>query len=141
MSKGTAKAQACDLAKARTRLRQAESFVETADLVLHMSSDDDVATPGVAASLAVLAGIAASDAACCAKLKLRPKGQRHFDAVPTLAKVAPNGPEMSKDLKRLLQRKDAAQYGLGLVSSGDASRMVDWAKRMVAKAHEVLDSA
>ena len=56
----------CTPADARSRLQQAEAFLETADLVL--SDDTDTATPGVAAALAVPAGIAASDAACCAKL-------------------------------------------------------------------------
>lgn len=44
----------CTPADARSRLQQAEAFLETADLVL--SDDTDTATPGVAAALAVLAG-------------------------------------------------------------------------------------
>lgn len=72
MVKVVTRTQPCDLAQARSRLRQAESFIEAAGLVLLMAEDDDVAPPGVAAALAVLAGIAASDAACCAKLKARP---------------------------------------------------------------------
>jgi hypothetical protein len=42
---------------------------------LALLDDTDSATPGVAAALAVLAGVAASDAACCAKLRKRARGQ------------------------------------------------------------------
>jgi hypothetical protein len=49
--------------------------------------------------MAVLAGIAASDAACCASLGRRSRGQ-----------------EASKTLSRLLDLKDTAQYGLISVS-------------------------
>lgn len=133
--------QSCDLQQARTPLRQADSFIEAADAVLLLADGvDDVATPSVAASLAVLAGIAASDAACCARLQSRPRGQNHVDAVPILATVVPHGIEMSKDLARLLQRKDDAHYGLSLVSEGDATKMVGWAKRLTARAQNVVDS-
>ncbi len=43
---------------------QAESFVKTAQMVADETTGEF--NPGVSASLAVLAGIAASDAACCA---------------------------------------------------------------------------
>ena len=55
--------QPCGVAEARVRAVQARKFVDMADLILDM--DDDLATPGVAAALAVLAGVAASDALCC----------------------------------------------------------------------------
>ena len=124
---------------ALSRLRQAESFVEVADMVT-TGSDDDIATPGVAAALAVLAGIAAADAACCAKLKMRPRGQDHKEAVPMLATVRPHGPQMSKDLQRLLNRKDDVHYGLHLIGKGDAEKMVEWAKRIVGNARKVLEA-
>jgi hypothetical protein len=131
--------QHCDRAHALSRLRQAESFVEVADVVI-TGTEHDVATPGVAGALAVLAGIAASDAACCAKLKMRPHGQDHKEAVPMLAAVHPYGPQMSKDLARLLRRKDDAHYGLHLIGKGDAEKMVEWAKRIVGNARKVLES-
>lgn len=53
--------KACTREDAVVRLAQAESFLLVADLV--RGDATDVATPSVAASLAVLAGIAASDAA------------------------------------------------------------------------------
>jgi hypothetical protein len=122
------------------RLRQAESFVEVADMVI-TGTDDDVATPGVAAALAVLAGIAASDAACCGQLRVRPRGQDHKQAVPLLATVLPHGPQMSRDLERLLRRKDDAHYGLLFIGKGDAEKMVAWAKRIADTARRVVESA
>jgi hypothetical protein len=49
---------------ARVRFRSAQAFLEVADLVL--DEKDRVEMPGVAAGLAVLAGIAGSDAICAA---------------------------------------------------------------------------
>lgn len=48
------------LLDARVRLRSAQAYLEVADLIL--SERDRVEMPGVAAGLAVLAGIAAGDA-------------------------------------------------------------------------------
>jgi hypothetical protein len=50
----------CDLTDARVRTAQARAFLDTAELVV--GADDNLALPGVAAALAVLAGIAAADA-------------------------------------------------------------------------------
>jgi hypothetical protein len=64
---------------------QAESFVETAQMIADETTDEF--NPGVSASLAVLAGIAASDAACCARLGVRSRGEAHSDAVALLGTV------------------------------------------------------
>jgi hypothetical protein len=131
--------QECTRENAVSRLQQAESLVEVADMVLG-GGDSDVATPGVAAALAVLAGIAASDAACCAKLKMRARGQDHMEAVGLLATVRPHGDQMSKDLKRLLTRKADAHYGLHLTSTGNAEDMVAWARRLTESARKIIES-
>ncbi len=55
--------QECGREQARVRLAQAQAFLEVADLI--GDDPDELATPNVAAALAVLAGIAAADAACC----------------------------------------------------------------------------
>lgn len=62
----------CGAAQARTRLQHAKAFLTAAELVL--DDDTDPANAGVAAALAVLAGVAASDAACCAQLRKRHRG-------------------------------------------------------------------
>lgn len=126
----------CTLAEARTRLRQAEAFVMAAELVL--GDGTDVATPGVAASLAVLAGIAASDAATCARLRKRSRGQDHAEAIKLLATVEPGGKTMAKDLGRLLAAKDQAHYGLTLIARGKASTLVKTAKKLADAAAEVV---
>ncbi|MBA3303132.1 MAG: hypothetical protein H0U26_04590 [Acidimicrobiia bacterium] len=133
------RSQPCDRAEALNRLTQAESFVEVAELVA-AAEGDSVATPNVAAALAVLAGVAASDAACCARLKERPRGQDHRDAVTLLEGVHPRGGQMAKDLQRLLARKDDAQHGVLMGSRRDTGRMVEWAKRITGLARTVLEA-
>lgn len=119
--KATGRTQACNREHARVRLLQAQAFLEVAELV---SSDcDELATPGVAASLAVLAGIAASDAACCAALGRRPGGQDHKQAVGLIAEVEPNGAELARALNRLLDIKDGAHYGMVFVSDRRPRRL------------------
>lgn len=93
-------------------MQQAEAFVMAADLVL--SDETDTATTGVAAALAVLAGIAASDAACCAKLGKRTRGQDHAEAIKLVQTVVPHGVAMAKDLARLLAAKDESHYEIRL---------------------------
>ena len=99
----------CTLADAATRLRQAEALVLVADLA--QGDDTDTATPGVAAALAVLAGVAASDAACCAKLGVRPRGRAHNEAIRMLEAVVPHGQQMARDLTALPLPKTRATTG------------------------------
>ena len=138
MARSTLRTQGCDRGDALTRLAQAESFLLAAELTVDDDSDD--ATPSLAASLAVLAGIAASDAACCARLGLRARGQSHAEAVELLGTVAPGGADMAKDLQRLLNRKDDSQYGLTFVSAAEATRMVSWAKRLLERARKAVEA-
>lgn len=138
MPRAGSRAQPCDRRDALNRLVQAEAFVTAAALVLEDSTD--VARPGVAAALAVLAGVAASDAACCARLGRRARGQAHDEACALLATVEPHGPEMAKDLDRLLSRKDSSRYGTAFVSSAEATRMVSWARRLLDRAATVIEA-
>jgi hypothetical protein len=138
MTRSRARTQPCDRSDALTRLAQAEAFLLAAELIVDDDGDD--ATPSVAASLAVLAGIAAADAACCARLASRARGQSHAEAVELLGTVVPRGPEMAKDLRRLLNRKDDSHYGLAFVSAGEAGRMVGWAKRLVEQARRAVEA-
>ncbi|WP_141711441.1 hypothetical protein [Jiangella alba] len=78
--------------------------------------DDELATPNVASSLAVLAGIAASDAVCCVVLGRRSRGQDHRQATELLKGVTEVGDAMARDLSRLLSVKDDAHYGVLNVS-------------------------
>ena len=98
---------------------------------------DELATPGAAAALAVLAGIAASDAVCCAVLAQRSRGQDHRQAISLLSQIAPDGPAMARDLERLLTIKDDAHYGMLHVSSQRAAAALKQARRLFdnASAH------
>lgn len=138
MARQKGRTQACDRSDALNRLAQAEAFLLAAELVVDDDTDD--ATPSVAASLAVLAGIAASDAACCARLGVRARGQAHAEAVDLVGGVEPHGADMAKDLQRLLNRKDDSQYGVAFVSASDAARMVGWAKRLLGQARKVVEA-
>jgi hypothetical protein len=115
--------------QARVRLAQARAFLEVAELV--GTEQDELATPSVAAALAVLAGIAAADAACCAAFGRRSRGQDHRHAVGLVAQVAPRGQVMARDLERLLAIKDDAHYGLLQVSGPRAAAAARHARRLV----------
>ena len=138
MARAPSRPQPCDRGDALNRLAQAEAFLLAAELIA--DDENDEATPSVAASLAVLAGIAASDAACCARRGLRARGQSHAEAVELLSTVAPGGADMAKDLQRLLNRKDDSQYGLTFVSAAEATRMVSWAKRLLERARKAVEA-
>ena len=138
MTASKTRTQDCGRQDARNRLAQAEKYLEVAGLVLE---DESSATySGVAASLAVLSGIAASDAACCAKLGKRARGQSHTEAIEVLETVAPDGQEMANDLRRILQRKDDAHYGTSFVPAGTANQMVVWATRLLAMARDAVEA-
>jgi hypothetical protein len=134
--------ETCGLQQARIRLAQARAFLEVAELV--GAENDELATPGVAASLAVLAGIAAVDAACCAAVDAaccaavgrRSRGQDHRQALTLIAQIVPNGQTMSRDLDRLLAVKDDAHYGLLHVSAQRAVAALRQARRLVQTAAE-----
>ena len=120
------------------RLRHAGSFLLVGDLVLAQPDDPLLALTSVAASVAVLAGIAASDTACCASLRRRARGQDHAEAIDLVKSVSPGGEQMARDLARLLSLKDNAQYGVLMVPRDTAESAVAWARRLVENARQVL---
>ncbi len=128
----------CDPADAAVRLRHAESFLVVADLVLDQSDDQVLSLTSVAASLAVLAGIAATDAACCAALGRRARGQNHDEAMTLVRTIVPGGQAMARDLGRVLALKDDAQHGVLTVSPERARASAGWARRLAAAAREVV---
>lgn len=128
--------QDCAPSHAKIRLQQATAMLEVAGLVQHEESD--AAHPSVAAALAVLAGVAASDAACCAALHRRPRGQSHIEAAALLESVNPHGGSMAKNLRRLLSAKDSSHYGLALITPRKAADLVEAAQRMCVRAAQVV---
>lgn len=102
------------------------------------ASEDPINLSGVAAALAVLAGIAAADAACCHSLGARSRGQDHRQAVALLGTVVPDGSTMASDLDRLLDLKDNAHYGVLGVSKQEARSAMAQALRIVTAAKATL---
>ncbi|HEY6058054.1 MAG TPA: hypothetical protein VIV06_08480 [Candidatus Limnocylindrales bacterium] len=139
--RGSGRTATCDRADSTVRLRHAESFLLVADLVLDQANDPRLALTSVAASLAVLAGIAAADAACCATLGRRARGQNHDEAVALIRTVAPGGEMMARDLDRLLGLKNDAEYGVLIVSADRARTAVAWARRLVVATREIAAPA
>lgn len=108
----------CTKADATIRLEQARKFYEVAELV-QTEADILGSAANVAASLAVLAGIAACDAACCAALGRRSRSQDHKAAVDLLRQIEPEGADAAAKLDRLLDLKDSVHYGVVYISTAD----------------------
>ena len=113
MTTAKGRTQKCGRAEARTRLAHARKFLEAAQLA---ADEDAPESSSVSASLAVLCGIAAADAACCTALGRRSRSQDHRDAELLVATVEPGGKEAANALRRLIDLKDTAHYGLINVS-------------------------
>lgn len=128
----------CTKADATTRLRQAQAHVFVAQLCI--DDADDVATPGVAASLAVLAAIAAADAACCHRLGRRSRAQDHSQAELLIGTIEPNGSVMAKKFRDVVNAKDDSHYGLALVTRAKANAMVVKATGLTTWASEIVRS-
>jgi hypothetical protein len=79
--------------EARTRLLTAQAYLDVASSVLDERDRDEYLN--VAAGLAVLAGIAASDTICCARLGCRHRGDDHRGAADLLRRATPDGGELA----------------------------------------------
>lgn len=145
MSRPTGRTASCSRQDARERLRRADSFLYVAELALGeqvetATAADAINLAGVATALAVLAGVAAVDAACCHRLGVRSRGQDHVQAVDLVRDVVPHGKELARDLGRLLALKDNAHYDVLGVADSDARRAVQWARRATTLAREIVQS-
>ncbi len=116
-SRPVIRTQTCTDQDAKTRLAHARKFLEVAELVAGEGDDQEYSSAAVA--LAVLAGIAASDAACCKALGRRSRGQDHRSAIELVEQVEPSGADAANALRRLLALKDEAHYGLFDVSGAN----------------------
>ncbi|MGC2373516.1 MAG: hypothetical protein WA484_06555 [Solirubrobacteraceae bacterium] len=130
MTSRSGRTQVCGRPQATARLAHARKFLDAADLIA-TDIDADEANASVAASLAVLAGIAAADAACCARLGRRSRSQDHHDAERLLTEVVPGGRDAAKELRRLLDLKDTAQYGVMHVSTTELPAALRRARSLV----------
>jgi hypothetical protein len=128
--------QDCTRAQAVVRLSTARAFLEVAELV--GIEDDELANPNVSAALAVLAGIAAADAACCVTLGRRARGQDHRQAVQLVALAGSDGKTLARALGRLLDVKDNAHYGMVYVGPPQAKAAIRQAKTLIDGATQLL---
>jgi hypothetical protein len=135
-ARSAGRTQPCSVAQAHTRLGHARKFLDVAELVAGEGEDLEYASP--AAALAVLAGIAASDAACCKALGRRSRGQDHRQAEALVEQIVPGGKQAANSLRRLLNLKDEAHYGLFDVGGQDLQAALRQAKSLVTFADRVM---
>jgi hypothetical protein len=105
-------------------------MADVADTLVNMH--DRYATAGVAAALAQIAGRAAADAACSAKLGALAPVDDLAALTEMLSTVEPHGREMARDLTRLHEQ------GPDQVSAARASDMVGFVRAMVETSRQVL---
>lgn len=123
---------ACTPAQARARREQARAFLDVADTVLDEATE--ATELHVAAALAVLAAIAATDAICGLRLRRYARGQDHTQAVTLLETVDLPDSTLPAKLRRILSAKDNAYYSPSLMSRTDA-------QSLVRQAHSIVDAA
>ncbi len=131
-----ARTQDCSDGDARRRLADARAQLDLAELATATSAAEE---RKAAAACAVLAGIAAADAACCKSLGQRSRSQDHRDAVALVRQVKPGGADAAKQLERLLGLKDQAQYGFEDISGQRLNAVRRQARALVAFAERAVN--
>lgn len=126
MARPTGRRKPCEMAEARARLAKAEQFATVAALAAGDSS-----VRSAEASLLVDAGIAASDAICCARLGERSADGNHAAALDLLAGA---DRQAARHLRVLLGLKPLAQYD---TSNPSPQRMISARRAATA----LLDAA
>jgi len=134
MNRRLGRTQTCGIQEARTRLRQAEMYLEVARIAL---SEDPGPYATVAVGNAVLAGIAAADSICCATAGARYRGPDHRLAADHLAEVTSDR-ALAALLRDVVDRKDAGHYGLTDLRASQAKSAVRKAGKIVAAARELV---
>jgi hypothetical protein len=123
-------------AEALTRAEHARAYLLVADLVRDDSSIG--ARANILGSIAVLAGIAASDAICGMALGKRSVGGAHAEAVDLLRRATPPQSKAASALGRLLASKTDTQYSAQLVSSAKARDLFRAAEQLVGEMEGLL---
>lgn len=122
--------QKCGATQARQRLAQARSYLDVASLTAD-ENDPTLEYAGVAASVAILAGIAAADAACCQALGRRSRSDDHHEAEALLAQITPGGKRAAGQLHQLIDIKDTAHYGFISVTTSQLKRALRQAQHLI----------
>lgn len=141
--------QACGPREALARYGQAVAYLEVARTVVsEPSRPEGYNYNHVAAGLAVLAAIAASDALCCRLLGERARGQDHREAVELLTPLrfgegdervrARRARAIASSLATALDLKDQSHYGVTLLEAPQVRRLLRSAGNLVDAAGLVL---
>jgi hypothetical protein len=125
----------CTPEQARARRAQARAFLDVAEMVLEEPAAQ--AETHVAAALAVLAAIAATDGICGLRLGRYSRGQDHDQAVELLESVDVGDRSLPVKLRRVLAAKDAVHYSPRLIAKGDAQSLVRNAAALVEAAERL----
>ena len=133
--RGKTRTQPCGPGEAKVRLDDARQQLVYAEL---HGKDSTASERKASVATAVLAGIAAADAACCHALGERSRSEDHRDAVSLVKQVTPGGPDAGNKLQRLLTLKDESQYGFGGMGSQKHEVAIRQARALVAFAEEAL---
>lgn len=118
----------------RGRLRKSGQFLDAASLIADLA-DEEAEIADVYVTLCVHAGIAASDAICCARLGQYAHGEDHSEAVDLLS-AADNS--SAKHLRVLLGMKTKAGYSHQRATADEAKRAGRAAEELVETARRVL---
>ncbi len=132
----TARTRPCDRNDARKRHATARAYFDVGDLIADEELQSEMLT--VAVGVFVLAGIAASDAICCARLLKHARGQDHRQGSTVLASATPDGRDLAKKLDKLLALKDTAHYSTNIITTSDAANARRWARDLVDRAAQEL---
>lgn len=127
-----ARARRVTRAQVRAYLGKAEEFLAAARGSLEAGHNL------AATSLAVHAGISASDAICGARTGERAASSDHSQAVALLGQAGREGRDAARSLGRLLPLKSRAEYEPADVPRATAKRAVDQADRIVQIARQVV---
>jgi hypothetical protein len=128
------KTRPVDRAHAETRLNDARAFLQQADISFKFV--DGPRRNATVVSSAVLAGIAACDAACALALGIVSAGA-HDQAVRLLTRVSGSTKAVG-DLSKLVSIKTAAQYTGTSMAERQATDAITRAQRLVAFAESQL---
>ncbi len=132
------KARECASRETLRPLSAARQFLEAAEFYV---GDEDPDGRRVAVSNAVLAGIAASNAMCCARVGRHAVGDDHQAAITLVGTIGPEGREAAKAPTALLSVKHKAQYQTSAVGKADATGAVRRAQSLIAAAERLVLSS
>ena len=135
MPRGNEKTAACGKREAASRLKEAVTYYEVAEVA---AAEDAPETRKVAIANAVLAGIAAADAACCRALGFASRGEDHRAATHLLERITPGGKDAATHLGRLLAVKTDSQYGFGSLAGGKQAAALKHARRLIEFAQQTM---